>query len=163
MLAHISMNIFDGIEKLITEHGSATILRERLSLASDQYASLERKITELETKTSELESENQRLRLHVRESEKENQRLKKELEQHSFHDSDLSEPQLNVLQFLAAQPGYNHYGIAQELGITDELANFHLQELAQRDLAERHGRAEHRWEWHPTQEGRRYLVARSLL
>ena len=35
------MNPFSGIEKLINEHGSAVILKERLSLASDKYAMLE--------------------------------------------------------------------------------------------------------------------------
>ncbi len=34
------------IERLITEHGSAAILKERLALASDQYSALEKKFTE---------------------------------------------------------------------------------------------------------------------
>lgn len=36
------MDIFGGIEKLITEHGSAAILRERISLAAQQYTILEK-------------------------------------------------------------------------------------------------------------------------
>ena len=35
------MNPFKEIERLITEHGSAAILRERLALAADKYAALE--------------------------------------------------------------------------------------------------------------------------
>ena len=43
------MGIFDSIEKLITEHGSAAIIRERLALASDQYAALERQLARAST------------------------------------------------------------------------------------------------------------------
>jgi len=55
------MGIFQDIERLITEHGSAAILRERLSLAADQYSALEKKVTELEAKTVELQAENTQL------------------------------------------------------------------------------------------------------
>ena len=47
------MEPFDSIEKLITERGSATVLRERLEFAAQQYAALERKVSEL---TKELEA-----------------------------------------------------------------------------------------------------------
>lgn len=35
------MGLLDGFEKLITEHGSAAILKERIALANDKYAILE--------------------------------------------------------------------------------------------------------------------------
>jgi hypothetical protein len=62
-------NIFiDGIEKVINEHGSAPILKERLLLAADQYAALEKKVIELtercrllEQKISASETENTNL------------------------------------------------------------------------------------------------------
>jgi hypothetical protein len=64
------IGIFDGLTQLINEHGSATVLRERIALAADQYNALEKKVTDLsesvkvaEAKARELESENQRLRL----------------------------------------------------------------------------------------------------
>lgn len=37
------MGIFDGIEKLINEHGSAKILGERLLLAKDQIEAQDKK------------------------------------------------------------------------------------------------------------------------
>ena len=40
------MEIFGGIEKLINEHGSATILKERLLLVADKYAALEQKLSD---------------------------------------------------------------------------------------------------------------------
>ena len=37
------MGLLDGFEKLINEHGSAVILKERIELANDKYSSLEDK------------------------------------------------------------------------------------------------------------------------
>jgi seryl-tRNA synthetase len=51
------MPLFDNIEKLITEHGSAQILRERLGLAADKYDALERKAIEMEAANGELRRE----------------------------------------------------------------------------------------------------------
>ena len=50
------MSIFGDIERLINEHGSAAILRERLNLAKEKYEALEKQIVELETKNAELQS-----------------------------------------------------------------------------------------------------------
>jgi hypothetical protein len=40
------MGMLDGIEKLINEHGSSAILKERIDFAKDQYAALERQVRE---------------------------------------------------------------------------------------------------------------------
>ena len=50
------MGLLDGFEKLINEHGSAVILKERIALANDKYAILEKE-------ASVLKSENERLKL----------------------------------------------------------------------------------------------------
>jgi rubredoxin len=64
------MGLLDGFEKLINEHGSAAILKERITLANDKYSALEKKYAELEVKyfdserqNRSLESENETLRL----------------------------------------------------------------------------------------------------
>ncbi len=82
------MNIFDGIEKLINEHGSATILRERIALASDQYIALEKKNTlltkentSLKSENSILKSENQSLKLDNEEQKIQIQNLEKRLKE----------------------------------------------------------------------------------
>ena len=69
------MGIFDGLEKLINEHGSATILKERLSLAKEQYAALEsenailkQKIKELQSEIKILKTENQTLKLNYQQA-----------------------------------------------------------------------------------------------
>ena len=47
--------MLDMLEKLITEHGSSAILRERLELFSDKYSALEKQITQLHEKNKVLE------------------------------------------------------------------------------------------------------------
>lgn len=78
------MVLVDLIEKLINEHGSSVILRERLILLKDQFVALENQILvfrnesiSLKEKISLLESENQNLNL-------ENSTLKKKID--NFHN-----------------------------------------------------------------------------
>ncbi|MEW9572681.1 hypothetical protein ABQJ54_13055 [Rhodanobacter sp. Si-c] len=60
------MDLFGGIEKLITEHGSAAILRERIGLAAQQYAILEKENASLKVRITTLEAENSRLQEQAR-------------------------------------------------------------------------------------------------
>ena len=41
------MSLFGNIEKLITEHGSAAVLRERIALAQEKHEALEKKLADL--------------------------------------------------------------------------------------------------------------------
>ncbi|MDI1342050.1 hypothetical protein [Polaromonas sp.] len=54
--------LFDSIEKLITEHGSATILKERIALANDKYAALEAEVKKLRFENEELRLDNEQLK-----------------------------------------------------------------------------------------------------
>lgn len=47
------MKLFEGLEKLINEHGSSTILKERIALANDKFSALE---TEMQKAMSEKDS-----------------------------------------------------------------------------------------------------------
>jgi regulator of replication initiation timing len=64
------MGFLDSIEKLINEHGSATILRERIALAKDQYAALEKKVMDLQLENERLKSDNSKLQEQMRNLEK---------------------------------------------------------------------------------------------
>ena len=57
------MGLLDGLEKLINEHGSAVILKERIALANDKYSALEAKNSVLEAENKILRSENDAFRL----------------------------------------------------------------------------------------------------
>ena len=71
------MGLLDGFEKLITEHGSAVILKERIALANDKYAALEQKLADSELRAKNLDSDNQALRSDLQEAKVEIQNLKK--------------------------------------------------------------------------------------
>lgn len=60
--------LFDGFEKLINEHGSAAILKERISLANDQYSFLEKQKISLESDNENLKDENRALKLNLEEA-----------------------------------------------------------------------------------------------
>src|ERR1041385_3333500 len=71
-----AMSIFDSIEKLITEHGSAAILQQQLSVARDQFSELERKVSDLQTGIGRLEAQLEREHLDHQNARDELQRLK---------------------------------------------------------------------------------------
>lgn len=60
------MGLLDGFEKLITEHGSAAILNERIALANDKYAILEAENKILCTENEALRLVNGELKEQVR-------------------------------------------------------------------------------------------------
>jgi hypothetical protein len=73
-----TMSVFDSIEKLITEHGSAAILREHLALAKSQYDALERQVKDAVSKVIKLEAQLEIDHRDHRETKQELQRLKDE-------------------------------------------------------------------------------------
>ncbi|MEO7932828.1 MAG: hypothetical protein ABIT76_06695 [Chthoniobacterales bacterium] len=56
------MEPFDSIEKLINEHGSAAILRERIELAKEQHIALANRVTELTKELETVKGHNELLR-----------------------------------------------------------------------------------------------------
>ena len=87
------MGLLDGFEKLINEHGSATILKERISLANDKYSLLEEKNSMLARQAADndekikiLETENQTLHLNVQKAEQKIRQLEKQIS--TIHNSN---------------------------------------------------------------------------
>jgi type I site-specific restriction-modification system R (restriction) subunit len=160
------MGLLDGFEKLINEHGSAVILKERIALANDKYTALEQKLSECAAAKLELESENKALRLNLEKATIEIQNLKK-LSEHS-QGPLLEEIQEDILRLLAQRDETIEPIIWSKLGIGEQLAKFHLSELATSKLVTLTllrvaiGRPNPP-SWRLTQEGRRYLVTRGLL
>ncbi len=72
------MSIFDSIEKLITEHGSAAILSQQLAFARDQFDALERKVSELQIQIGRTEALLERERSDHKQEREELQRLEAE-------------------------------------------------------------------------------------
>ena len=73
------MGLFEGLEKLINERGSATILKERLLLVADQYAALEQALAVSEAKAKDALSQKEHLELENLQAKEKVQALKDRL------------------------------------------------------------------------------------
>lgn len=98
----MAIPILSDIEKLINEHGSATILRERLALARDQYEALEKNNSALMQENAALKEENQRLELDNAKLREKIGDLEKQLPR--VHAGDLGDAELEILKLFAKQP-----------------------------------------------------------
>lgn len=76
------MIILDQIEKLINEHGSASILRDHLAMFKDQVMLLEKENLSLRQKVIELESEKEVIEAKSRELTKDNKELRSKIKEY---------------------------------------------------------------------------------
>ncbi len=156
------MGLLDGIEKLITEHGSAAILKERIALANDKYAALEKKLSDSELRVKQLEMEKQVFELDNFKLKEKVGNLEEQLVEP--HENRLEDIKENLL--IALSPGQDAIAaqLAQSLDIGEQLATFHLEELANTGFVS----AARFYTGRPTiwklgQDGRGYLVSHGLL
>jgi hypothetical protein len=155
------MGLLDGLEKIINEHGSAVILKERIALANDQYAILEKKFEASALRVAELESENKALRLNLEKEKAEVENLKGITEK--SRNARLDAVKEKILVLLAGQETYER-NIAQTLGVGNQVAAFHLQELEGAAFIGRSlSMTGEEFPWYLEQEGRRYLVSHGLI
>lgn len=154
------MGLLDGFEKLINEHGSAVILKERIALANDKYAALEQRLLASELRARELDSENQCLRLDLERARAELQNL--QALSANGHGKRLPEIQERLVLLLAASVQYAPK-VAVEFGMNDQTVLYHFEEIEKACMAK--GLRVHGWdtEWHLLPEGRSYLVRHGLL
>lgn len=155
------MGLLDGFEKLINEHGSATILKERIALANDQYAVLEKKFEASALRVSELESENKALRQKLETANAEIENLRKAAE--NSRSARLDDAKEKILVLLAGREMYTQ-NIARELDVGEQVAVFHLEELEDSGFIGRSlSMTGEEFPWYLLQEARRYLVTRGLI
>jgi DNA-binding transcriptional ArsR family regulator len=156
------MGLLDGLEKLINEHGSAAILKERIALANDKYAALETKLSESESRVKQLESEKQNLEL-------DNYKLKEKVSnlEHQLNDKQdnrLEEIREKILTALSSGHELTATQIAAAMRVSEQLVTFHLEELGKMRLVS----ATRFYTGRPTiwklaQDGRGYLINRGSL
>lgn len=156
------MGIFDGLEKLINEHGSAVILKERIALANDKYADLEKKLADSALREKQLESEKQGFELQNLKLKEKIRNLEEKLVER--HGQRLEEVREKLLVVLSAGGELQADQLAQAVGIGEQLATFHLNEMKEVRLVSAAmfytGRPSL---WCIAQEGRSYLVTHGLL
>jgi len=148
------MGLLDGLEKLITEHGSAAILKERIALANDKYAALERKASELEGVNIRLTRENDDLKEKLRNYEGQTAQR---------GGGGIDEVGQKLLLLLARGGDLRKEEMAGALGIGEQLAAFHIGELEAQQFINGYYSYMGPTTYGLAQEGRRYLVQRGLL
>jgi predicted nuclease with TOPRIM domain len=149
------------IERLITEHGSAAILKERLALASDQYSALEKKLTESKLRNKQLQSENARLHLDLEKAQDEIRNLKEKLVER--HGQSLEEVAEKILVVLSQHEELTAEQVGRLVGVGAQLATYHLSELQQQKMVMDYLAVDSPVYWGIIQGGRAYLVKRGLL
>ena len=123
-----AMNIFDGIEKLINERGSAKIIGERLLLAKDQNEAQEKRIQELESQLEKSAAEKATLRLDLQKCQNESKELTQKI-QSSQGSPSRSDNDRKILELLAKRPGMSTEQIAQGLNHDVERTKYDVTEL----------------------------------
>lgn len=161
------MGLLDQIEKLINEHGSAPILKERIALANDKYAALEKKVTVLETKVLVLETENtklqkekERLDLNLRQAEVKIRDLEKQFS--DSHSQHLDETAVQILT-LIAQPDCDTETLIEQSGLHPQELEYLLNELAQQKYLDRGFTPRDEPYYTLKQKGRKFLIEHHLL
>lgn len=155
------MSLLDGIEKLITEHGSAAILKERIELANDKYAALEAELHESTARANALVEENKSLRENLEKANAELTELRNVMG--DKQGSRLDEVKEKILVMISSRELYTR-NIAQKLGIGEQVAMFHLEELEEAGFIGRSlSMMGTEFPWYLRQDARRYLVSNGLL
>lgn len=162
------MGLLDGLEKLITEHGSAAILKERIALANDKYAALEQKLSESETRAMNLDAETKTLRLDLEQAKIEIQNLKSLIEK--SRGDRLEEVREKILLAVANNSEATDQQIAGIAGVSELIATFHLNDLKASKMVSVQFIAGSDWSgtsgralWSIKQPGLNYLVSHGLI
>ena len=117
-------------EKLINEHGSSVILKERLQLFSDKYEVLEGKNQVLEGKNSNLEAELQTAKEKIKELE-----AKIALTENSDTAENLSSEETLILKFLFdSNNRFQSDELARKFSIAIGKIEYHLNKLGDLNL-----------------------------
>lgn len=156
----MALPLLGEIEKLINEHGSAAILKERIELLKEQYAALEKRLADADQQRNEALTVNLSLKARVAELES---LIKPAGPAKTTDRIDPIREQL--LQELAQTSEYlSSDHLANACGISIQLALYHLEDLEESDYV--HGSYSALGdppEWKLIQFGRSYLVAHGLL
>ena len=130
------MGLLDGIEKLINEHGSAAILRERIQLANDKYSDIERRMKVLEAENLGLKSEAVSLRTQLQSAKTkidEIRRLQDQADEQRKQQiagaNALPADRATALRAVCFNPDRTADQISKITGLTVQIVEWHLDAL----------------------------------
>jgi len=148
-------------EKLINEHGSSTILKERLELFSDKYSMLEEKLSVSEQRNTILETENKILQSEFQQAKEEIESLKQILEASAKENSSekLSEIEEQILQlFFDTNSEIPTSQIAGQFKINIGNAEYHIDKLLTLEFLDATYNMMEDPHYYIRPEGRAYLI-----
>jgi DNA-binding transcriptional ArsR family regulator len=157
----MAIPLLGEIERLINEHGSAAILKERLALANDQYNALEGKLADAKARADELATDNERLRRELTEAREQLRTLQTRSDARA--GERLDETGEAILRFLAEHEDVTSVQIARAIGKNDQVVTYHLTEMDGQDLVQASYSAYEDPQWSLDHDGRGYLIRRGLL
>lgn len=169
------MGFLDSIEKLITEHGSAAILRERIDLLNDRHAELERKCSAAEADRDALRADNAALRAQVEALKTEAQEVRRlQEEADRQHKQQLAgadrlpADREAVLRVICFHPDLSPDEVAGAVGLSQQVTQWHLDALSDAKLAHALYTVGTPWSpsrsnWNVTSAGRNYLASHGML
>ena len=125
--------MLDMFEKLINEHGSSVILKERIKLINDKYEAIETKLENTVKENEVLKKEIKLLSAQLKEYQlnSEAQKIKTDL---------LPEAQKNILNILFSNnDGVDESSLASQINIDIGTLDYHTDELLDKGLIEEPG------------------------
>lgn len=156
----------EQLQKLITEHGSATILRDHLALFKDQVVILEKKATLLESENAGLKTENRKLKTKIQQLTEENDKLRQKIQKYEHpHDTLLDKEKTDILLYLHKHIGDSFtFQIAQTLNLSEDIAKYHLEELRKNEfVSEGLPTLPAQHSWSIDDNGTKYLIENKLI
>ena len=129
--------MWNMLEKLINEHGSATILKERLGLKSDHIEALQREYSQIMEQQKELVSENRELRIKLDEAHAEIKRLQDQLQISTDSNTahEFKPEEMKILEFLFKND--DHFALeflAQVIGADSNTAKYYVNNLLDKEM-----------------------------
>ena len=154
------MGIFDGIEKIINEHGSASILKERINLIREQH---DAQVNELKSERDKLEAKCELLEDQLKATQEEIQQLKVQIGNTSPADG-MDELEISILEFLGKHRGdVSAASVASQLDQNPTRVEYYLDKLERDDFVYGHHFANSRVTLYEIGHlGREYLVKNNL-
>ncbi len=153
------MGFLDSVEKVINEHGSAVILKERIALLNEQHADVERKLKVSEAEVARLTAKNGAL---------ENELATLRIVNSKAPNDRMPEDRERVLKVVCFNPNLEAGQIAGMSTLEPQVAQWHLDELQQARLIavsynSGYGFAADTTTWNVEVKGRGYLARHGLL
>jgi len=124
--------MFKMLEKLINEHGSANILKERLGLKDEQISSLKDEYSSLVQENTNLKRENEQLKTSFDQAQQEIEGLKKIIDSGTKVSSppELSDIAINIMkQLFNTGDEITTDEFASSLGIQNGIVQYHIDIL----------------------------------